>query len=151
MQITVQQIVGNLQKRITFCQLYIENVLIPVFGPFPTIPFDKGKFRRKSKRRPQFEIFNCNKSTCHFLTANPEAIKNKYNAILISQSTLDALPKTLLSIDDNFLIDKTNKLDRMAFGISGISVLKIKDKQIVSAKSMTMEDMQSGIETFFGQ
>lgn len=55
---------------------------------------------------------NCNKSTCQFLTINPAVIKNKYNAILISQTTLESLPENLLSIDDNFLIDTTNKLDR---------------------------------------
>lgn len=93
---------------------------------------------------------NCNKATCYFLSQNPSTIKDRYNAVLISQSTLEGLPIDISSIDANFLVDKTDKLDRMAFGITGISVLKIKDKQIVSSKSMTVENLQNGIETFFG-
>lgn len=93
--------------------------------------------------------FNCNKSTCHFLTLNPTVIRNKYKAILISQSTLDALSDNILSIDDNFLIDTTNKLDRMAFGIAGISILLIKDKQIVNYKNMNINDFTNGPENFF--
>ena len=76
-------------------------------------------------------------------------MKRKYKAILISQSTLDRLSDKILSIDKNILCDKTNKLDRMSFGISGISVLKIQNLTIVASKSLTANDVLQGTGAFF--
>lgn len=128
----------ELQKRSSFFMTYMQET-------FPDFAVTDGEYLFILPNG----CFSCNKSTCHFLTLNPTVIKNKYNAILISQSTLDALPENILSIDNNFLIDKTNKLDHMALGIAGISILKIKDKQIVAYKSMNVKDFQNGPEKFF--
>lgn len=92
---------------------------------------------------------NCNFAVYNHLLTHPESVRGKYKAILISQATLEKLPEEFLTIDNNILCDKTNKLDRMSFGISSVSVLKIKNKMIVASKSMTVDDVQNGIDTFF--
>lgn len=92
---------------------------------------------------------NCNFAVYNHLLTHPESVRGKYKAILISQATLEKLPKEFLTIDNNILCDKTNKLDRMSFGISSVSVLKIKNQMIVASKSMTVDDVQNGIENFF--
>lgn len=92
--------------------------------------------------------WNCVRSMTEFLLSNESLIKGKYNAILVSQYTLGRLSEDILHIDDNVLCDQSNKLDRMAFGISGISILKIKNKKIVAYKSMTVETFQNP-EKFF--
>jgi len=92
---------------------------------------------------------NCTKSTCSLLTIHPDDVRGKYNAIIISRSTLDNLSEDILVVDTNFLIDNTNKLDKMAFDIAGVAVFKIKDKQVVAKKSMTSEDFQKDPAEFF--
>ena len=92
---------------------------------------------------------NCTKSTCAMLSLSPALIKGKYNAILISKATLDRLSYEVFSESDNILIDSTNKLDKMAFDIAGIAVMKIENGQIIDKKSMTAEDFQSNPEAFF--
>lgn len=93
--------------------------------------------------------FNCNRAACDYLLSHPESIRGKYKAILISQSTLERLSDKILLIDKNILCDKTNKLDKMSFGISGISVLKIQNLTIVASKSLTVSDVQQGTGAFF--
>lgn len=92
---------------------------------------------------------NCTKSTCAMLSLSPALIKGKYNAILISKATSDRLSCEGFSETDNVLIDSTNKLDKMAFDIAGIAVMKIENGQIVDKKSMTAEDFQNNPEAFF--
>ncbi len=128
----------DLQKRSRFFNEYMEEI-------FPSYELKNGEY-----------LFilpdgctNCTKSTCSFLNLHPDNVRGKYNAILISQSTLEKFPEKISSLDTNLLIDSTNKLDKMAFGIAGIAVMKIKDNQIVDKKSMTAEDFQKNPAEFF--
>jgi len=94
----------------------------------------------------------CFKCTCtvhDFLLSHPETIRGKYKAVLISQATVKKLSDKILTIDKHVLCDTTNKLDRMSFGISGVSVLKIKKQKIVASKSITIEEVKNGPEKFF--
>lgn len=94
----------------------------------------------------------CFKCTCtvhDFLLSHPETIRGKYKAVLISQATVKKLSDKILTIDKHVLCDTTNKLDRMSFGISGVSVLKIKKQMIVASKSITVEEAQKDPASFF--
>lgn len=128
----------DLQKRSRFFNAYLEEI-------FPSYELKDGEYLFILPNGCSY----CNKSTCSILTLNPSLIKGKYKAILISKSTLDKLPEKFLSIEHNILIDTTNKLDKMAFGIAGISVMKVENKQIVAKKSMTAEDYKNNPEEFF--
>ena len=55
----------------------------------------------------------------------------------------------IFTLNKNILCDKSNKLDRMSFGIYGIAVLKVKDKKIVASKSITPQDFEKGVDLFF--
>lgn len=92
---------------------------------------------------------NCLKNTTTILFSHPEYVKGHYQAILISQSTLNALSNKILTLNKTVLCDKNNKLDQMSFGIYGISVLKIKNKKIVASKSLTPKDIEKGVDLFF--
>jgi hypothetical protein len=92
---------------------------------------------------------NCVKSATTVLLSHPEYIKGHYQAILISESTLNSFSDKILTLNKNVLCDKSNKLDRMSFGIYGIAVLKVKNKKIVASKSMTPQDFEKGVNLFF--
>ncbi|MDR3047056.1 MAG: hypothetical protein LBU51_05495 [Bacteroidales bacterium] len=98
---------------------------------------------------------NCNKALLNILyqmiTISPDSnyINSNYNAILVSQNALGIFSEEIMNPHKTVLVDKTNKLDRMSFGISGISVLKIKDKKVVTSKSFTINDYRTGSEKFF--
>jgi hypothetical protein len=93
--------------------------------------------------------FRCTFAVYNYLMAHPETVCGKYKAILISQSTVDKLSENILTIDTNVLCDTTNKLDRMSFGIFGVSVLKIQNQMIVATKSITVEEAQKDPASFF--
>ena len=92
---------------------------------------------------------NCVKNFTTILLSHPEYIKGHYRAVLISESTLNDLSDKILTLNKNVLCDKSNKLDRMSFGIYGIAVLKVKSKKIVASKSITPQDFEKGVELFF--
>lgn len=129
---------SDLQKRSRFFNAYMKET-------FPLFEITNGEYL--------FILPNgcssCTKSTCSLLSSSPMLIKGKYNAILISKSTLDKFSYGIFSEFENILIDSTNKLDKMAFDIAGIAVMKIENKQIVAKKSMTAEDFQNSPEEFF--
>ena len=85
---------------------------------------------------------NCVEQATDYLSAHLDLITGKYQAMLVSASTLKKLPSNLREKVPNLLCDATNKLDRMSFGIDGVSVLKIKNGRIVACKSMTVEDLK---------
>ena len=68
--------------------------------------------------------------------------------MLISAATFKKLPSNLREKVPNLLCDATNKLDRMSFGIDGVSVLKIKNGRIMACKSMTVEDLKNPADFF---
>lgn len=129
---------SDLQKRSRFFNSYMEET-------FPLFEIADGEYLFVLPNG----CTNCTKSTCSLLSLSPTLIKGKYNAVLISKSTLDKLSSGIFSEVDNVLIDSTNKLDKMAFDIAGIAVMKIENKQIVAKKSMTAEDFQKKPEDFF--
>jgi len=92
---------------------------------------------------------NCVKSATTVLLSHPEYIKGHCQAILISESTLNSFSDKIFILNKNVLCDKSNKLDRMSFGIYGIGVLKVKNKKIVASKNMTPQDFEKGVGSFF--
>ena len=114
---------------------------------------------------------NCVEQATDYLSAHLDLITGKYQAMLVSAATLKKLPSNIIGIFDtilsgsavtlkklpsnirekvpNLLCDPTNKLDRMSFGIDGVSVLKIKNGKIVACKSMTPEDLKKDPTAFF--
>ncbi|MDR1346046.1 MAG: hypothetical protein LBK03_05030, partial [Bacteroidales bacterium] len=76
-------------------------------------------------------------------------VDSRYQAILISKNSLNVFSDRVLQLHKTVLCDSTNKLDRMSFGIVGVSVLKIKRGKIVASKSFTIKDYESGSEKFF--
>jgi hypothetical protein len=99
--------------------------------------------------------FNCNKAVFQtlytLLAVSPDSnyIDQRYQAILISKNNLEIFSNQVLKLHKNVLCDITNKLDRMSFGIYGISVLKIENGQIVASKNFTVKDYETGSENFF--
>jgi hypothetical protein len=99
--------------------------------------------------------FNCNKTIMdmlfNMLTISPDSnfINSNYQAILISENTLNIFSDKVFILHQKVLCDSTNKLDRMSFGVAGIAVIKIKDKKIVASKSFTIKDYQTGKIEFF--
>jgi hypothetical protein len=99
--------------------------------------------------------FNCNKAVFNtlftLLTLSPDSnyVDSRYQAILISKNSLNVFSDKVLQLHKTVLCDSTNKLDRMSFGIVGVSVLKIKRGKIVASKSFTIKDYESGSEKFF--
>ena len=91
---------------------------------------------------------NCVEQATDYLSAHLDLITGKYQAMLVSASTLKKLPSNLREKATNLLCDATNKLDRMSFGIDGVSVLKIKNGRIVACKSMTVEDLKNPADFF---
>ncbi len=95
---------SDLQKRSRFFNSYMEKT-------FPLFEIENGEYMFVLPNG----CTNCTKSTCSLLSLSPTLIKGKYNAVLISKSTLDKLPYEIFSEVDNVLIDSANKLDKMAF------------------------------------
>jgi hypothetical protein len=99
--------------------------------------------------------FNCNKAVFNtlftLLTISPDSnyVNRQYQAILISENSLHLFSDKVLQLHKTVLCDTTNKLDRMSFGIAGISVLKLKRGKIVASKSFTIKDYENGAEKFF--
>jgi hypothetical protein len=91
---------------------------------------------------------NCVEQATDYLSAHLDLITDKYQAMLVSASTLKRLPSNIREKVPNLLCDATNKLDRMSFGIDGVSVLKIKNGRIVACKSMTVEDLKNPADFF---
>ena len=91
---------------------------------------------------------NCVEQATDYLSVHPDLITEKYQALFVSASTLKKLPSNLREKVPNLLCDVTNKLDRMSFGIDGVSVLKIKNGRIVACKSMTVEDLKDPASFF---
>ena len=85
---------------------------------------------------------NCVEQAADYLGAHPDLITGNYQAMFVSAATLKRLPSDIREKVPNLLCDTTNKLDRMSFGIDGISVLIIKNRRIVVCKSMTVEDLK---------
>ena len=92
---------------------------------------------------------NCVEQATDYLSAHLDLITGKYQAMLVSATTLKKLPSNIREKVPNLLCDPTNKLDRMSFGIDGVSVLKIKNGKIVACKSMTPEDLKKDPAAFF--
>ncbi len=92
---------------------------------------------------------NCVKNATTVLLSHPEYIKDHYQAILISEYSMNSFSDKIFTLNKNILCDKSNKLDRMSFGIYGIAVLKVKDKKIVASKSITPQDFEKGVDLFF--
>ena len=99
--------------------------------------------------------YNCNKIVLNtlftLLTVPPDSnyVNIRYQAIFISEKSLQLFSDKVLQLHETVLCDRTNKLDRMSFGISGISVLKIKRGKIVASKSFTVIDYENGTDMFF--
>lgn len=129
---------NDLQKRSRFFNSYMAEA-------FPSFTITDGEYLFILPNG----CTNCTESTCSMLSVSPALVKGKYNAILISKATLDRLSYEFFSEADNVLIDSTNKLDKMAFDIAGIAVMKIENRQIVAKKSMTAKDFQNNPEAFF--
>ena len=87
----------------------------------------------------------CNKAALKILLGNNQEMKNRFQAVLFSQNTLHYLSDTIKTLHHTILIDTTNKLDRMSFGMFGIEIKKIENKKIVGIKSLTVEDYKQGI------
>lgn len=92
---------------------------------------------------------NCVEQATDYLSAHLDLITGKYQAMFVSAATLKKLPSNIREKVPNLLCDPTNKLDRMSFGIDGVSVLKIKNGKIVACKSMTPEDLKKDPAAFF--
>ena len=86
---------------------------------------------------------NCVEQAIDYLSSHLDLITGKYQAMLVSASTLKRMPSNLREKVPNLLCDTTNKLDRMSLGIDGVSVLKIQNGRIVACKSMTVEDLKN--------
>jgi len=91
----------------------------------------------------------CTKAALKILLGNNQEMKNRFQAVLFSQNTLNYLSDTIKTLHQTILIDTTNKLDRMSFGMFGIGILKIENKKIIGIKSLTAEDYKQGIFYFF--
>ena len=84
------------------------------------------------------------------ISSTSNLFNKNYVAILVSENTLtNRYSEDILRLHKTVLRDYTNKLDIMAFGIFGISVMKIKNKRIVALKSMKTDDYKIGFESFF--
>ncbi|MBP1672596.1 MAG: hypothetical protein H6Q25_411 [Bacteroidetes bacterium] len=93
----------------------------------------------------------CNKAALKILLGNTEEMKKRFQAVLFSQKTLKYLSDTIKTLHSTTLIDTTNKLDRMSFGMFGIGILKIKDQKIIGIKNLTAEDYKQGIIYFLNK
>jgi len=99
--------------------------------------------------------FNCSKAVLNtlfsLLTVSPDSnyVNRRYQAVFISEKSLQTFSDKVLQLHKTVLCDSTNKLDRMSFGIAGISVLKIKKGKIVASKSFSIKDYETGSENFF--
>lgn len=91
----------------------------------------------------------CTKAALKILLGNNQEMKNRFQAVLFSQNTLNYLSDTIKTLHPTILIDTTNKLDRMSFGMFGIGILKIENEKIIGIKSLTAEDYKQGIFYFF--
>jgi len=91
----------------------------------------------------------CTKGALKILLGNTQEMKKRFQAVLFSQNTLHYLSDTIKSLHKTILIDTTNKLDRMSFGMFGIGILKIENKKIIGIKNLTAEEYQKGILYFF--
>jgi hypothetical protein len=93
----------------------------------------------------------CNKAALKILLGNTEVMKKRFHAVLFSQNTLKYLSDTIKTLHPITLIDTTNKLDRMSFGMFGIGILKIKDQKIIGIKNLTAEEYKEGIIHFLNK
>lgn len=93
----------------------------------------------------------CNKAALKILLGNTDEMKKRFQAVLFSQNTLKYLSDTIKTLHPITLIDTTNKLDRMSFGMFGIGILKIKDQKIIGIKNLTAEEYKQGIIHFLNK
>lgn len=126
-----------LEKRTRFFHTYMKE-------QFPTFQITDGEY---------FFILPggcvpCNKAALKILLGNSDEMKRRFQAVLFSQNTLKYLSDTIKTLHPKTLIDTSNKLDRMSFGMFGIGILKIKDQKIIGIKNLTAKDYKQGIMYF---
>lgn len=137
-QISAQETV--LEKRTRFFNNYMKEI-------FPDFQVTDGEY---------FFILPggcvpCTKAALRFLLGNTHEMTNRFQAVLFSQKTLKHLSDTIKTLHPTTLIDTTNKLDRMAFGMYGIGILKIKNQKIIGIKNLTINDYEQGIIYFLNK
>lgn len=91
----------------------------------------------------------CSKAALRVLLGNTEEMNKRFQAVLFSQNTLNNLSDTIKTLHNTILIDTTNKLDRMSFGMYGIGIMKVENQKILGIKNLNVDDYREGIIYFF--
>lgn len=76
-------------------------------------------------------------------------INTKINGVFLSLNTKKIYRDVNFDQFNNVYIDNTDKLDRLALGIYGVSLIKIKNGLIVGTKSLNSDDLEKGFKYFF--
>ena len=78
-------------------------------------------------------------------------INSHVKGVLLSNNTKLLYQDIDFNQFNNLLVDNSDKIDRMSFGIFGISMLKIEKGVIVGSKSLTPDDFKKGFEFFINK
>lgn len=90
----------------------------------------------------------CKQSMLLILNNQAPLVNGLVKGVILSHNTTLLYREINFNQFNNVLIDKTDKLDRMAFGIYGISMLRIENGVITGVKSLTSDDFKMGFEHF---
>lgn len=92
---------------------------------------------------------SCNRSLLFILGSQKDIINTKINGVFLSLNTKKIYRDVNFDQFNNVYIDNTDKLDRLALGIYGVSLIKIKNGLIVGTKSLNSDDLEKGFKYFF--
>ena len=91
----------------------------------------------------------CKRSLLLILSNQYNIINSYSNGVFLSLNTKSLYRDIDFSQFNNVYIDNSDKLDQLALGIYGISMLKIKNGLIIGSKSLNSEDLEKGFKYFF--
>lgn len=93
--------------------------------------------------------FSCQKESTQVKRSRYNIINSYSNGVFISLNTKSLYRDIDFLQFNNFYIDNSDKLDKLALGIYGISMLKIKNGLIIGSKSLNSDDLEKGFNYFF--
>lgn len=93
----------------------------------------------------------CKKNMLQIFNNQATYINSHVKGVLLSNNTKLLYQDIDFNQFNNLLVDNSDKIDRMSFGIFGISMLKIEKGVIVGSKSLTPDDFKKGFEFFINK
>lgn len=93
----------------------------------------------------------CKKNMLQIFNNQASYINSHVKGVFLSYNTKLLYQDIDFTQFNNLFIDQNDKIDRMSFGIFGISMLKIEKGVIVGSKSLTPDDFKKGFEFFINK